>query len=347
MQITITYYIFTLSIGFFCLCLSFLHIFSIVPGDEAIAEQAKRQHSVMQDNTHSLDTLCPSQWDDYALIDSGHGRKLERFGRFHFIRPEPQALWAPHFDASIWDKADGVFSPSGEEKGQWKCAPHLPERWEMRFENLRFNALPTPFRHLGFFPEQSPHWQWTAHKIEKFIARYGRAPKILNLFAYSGLASLHAAQAGAEVTHIDASKKAIALAFENRGLSDMENAPIRFITEDAGRFVEKEVKRNKKYDGIMLDPPKYGRGPKGEIWQLNDDLPGLLAGCRHLLSDEALLFIVTIYAIRTSTNAIRSAIADLLEISHDALEAGELAIAENREQGRMIGQALYARWSSL
>ncbi len=300
----------------------------------------------MQHTPPILDTLCPMGWQDYALVDSGDGRKLERFGRYHFIRPEPQALWKPYFDDSIWGAADGVFAPSGDEKGQWKCKPHLPERWEMGFENLRFHALPTPFRHLGFFPEQSPHWQWTAEKIKAFIAHYGRAPKLLNLFAYSGLASLHAAQAGAEVTHIDASKKAIALAFDNRSLSKMDKAAIRFITEDAGRFVEKEQKRGKRYDGIMLDPPKYGRGPKGEVWQLNDDLPILLEKCKTLLSDEALLFIVTIYAIRTSTNAVRSAIHDLLGELQGNLEAGELTIAEDRPDGRMIGQALYARWSS-
>lgn len=301
------------------------------------------------DHPHLM-TLTPADWQDYALIDSGHGRKLERFGRYHFIRPEPQALWAPHFEPAIWDKAEGVFAPSGEDKGQWQLKTHLPERWEMQFEHLRFYALPTPFRHLGFFPEQSPHWQWTAEKIKRFITLYGRAPRILNLFAYSGLASLHAAHAGAEVTHIDASKKAIALGFDNRGLSGMQDAPIRFITEDAGRFVEKELKRGRQYDGIMLDPPKYGRGPKGEVWQINDDLPHLLQNCASLLSEEAAFFIITIYAIRTSTSAVRSAIMDILRpemmSDHTSFEAGELCIAEDRPDGRLIGQALYTRWAS-
>ena len=290
--------------------------------------------------------LPPEGWQDYALIDSGHGRKLERFGRFHFIRPEPQAMWTPFFDDSIWQAADGTFTASAEDKGRWQLSSHLPEKWDMQFDNIAFHAMPTPFRHLGFFPEQSPHWLWCAPKIEAFITQHGRAPRLLNLFAYSGLASLHAARAGAEVTHIDASKKAIAQAFDNRALAGLDDAPIRFITEDAGRFVDKEVRRGRLYDGIMLDPPKYGRGPKGEVWQIHEDLPQLLKGCRQLLSDTPLLFIITIYAIRTSTSAVASSIADLLDGCGGQLEAGELAISEDRENGRMIGQALYVRWSA-
>jgi 23S rRNA (cytosine1962-C5)-methyltransferase len=168
---------------------------------------------------------------------------------------------------------------------------------------------------------------------------------LLNLFAYSGLASLHAAQAGAEVTHLDASKKAVAQAFENRDLSALSTAPIRFITDDASRFVEREIRRGHHYDGIMLDPPKYGRGPKGEIWRLEEHLPTLLAGCRALLSDTPLLFIATIYAIRTSTSAVQSAVGDALAGMGGIFQAGELAIREEREEGRTIGQALYVRWS--
>jgi len=300
----------------------------------------------MTQNAPTFHCLTPKGWQDYALIDSGDGRKLERFGRFHFIRPEPQAMWAPFFDHSLWEQADGIFTASAEDKGRWQLSAHLPEKWDMQFENIAFHAMPTPFRHLGFFPEQSPHWQWCEKKIAGFIDTYGRAPRLLNLFAYSGLASLHAARAGAEVTHIDASKKAIAQAFDNRALAGLEDAPIRFITEDAGRFVEKEVRRNRVYDGIMLDPPKYGRGPKGEVWQIHEDLPRLLHGCQQLLSDTPLLFIITIYAIRTSTSAVYSSIADLLAGYDGQLEAGELAICEDRDGGRMIGQALFVRWSA-
>ncbi|HBP73691.1 MAG TPA: SAM-dependent methyltransferase, partial [Alphaproteobacteria bacterium] len=165
--------------------------------------------------------LCVDDWTDYALIDSGDGRKLERFGRYKFIRPEPQAMWAPRLDSTVW-AADGTFVASqgrgedDEDSGGWSLSPSLPEQWEVGYDGLRFIARPTPFRHLGFFPEQAPHWRWCADLIDRFLATHKRPPRILNLFAYSGVASIHAARAGAEVTHVDASRKAIAQAFENR-----------------------------------------------------------------------------------------------------------------------------------
>ena len=294
--------------------------------------------------TETLKILSPVGWDDYALLDSGEGQKLERFGPYKMIRPEAQALWGRHLDEHVWAEADAVFTADGDDKGRWQLASHLPASWEMGFEQIRFHAMPTPFRHLGFFPEQSPHWQWTETQIKAFLVRYGRPPRLLNLFAYSGLASLHAARAGAEVTHLDASKKAVSQAFDNRALSGLEDAPIRFITDDASRFVERELRRGRQYDGIMLDPPKYGRGPKGEVWHLAEDLPALLSGCSQLLSETPLCFIVTIYAIRTSTTAVRSAVGDVMAGHDGALEAGELVISEDRPEGRQIGQALYVRW---
>ena len=167
--------------------------------------------------------LYPTGWTEYRLLDSGDGQKLEQFGRYKFIRPEPQALWGKALPESDWAAADGLFvAGNTEDKGRWQLSDTLPASWEMSFEGVRFCALPTPFRHLGFFPEQSPHWQWTARKIAEFIAKEGRPPRLLNLFAYSGVASLHAAAAGAEVTHLDARKKAVAQAFDNRTLSGLE-----------------------------------------------------------------------------------------------------------------------------
>ena len=291
--------------------------------------------------------LYPEGWTDYRLVDSGQGLKLEQFGPYRFIRPEPQALWAKFLPESEWTCADGVFVTGGtEDKGRWQLSDKLPASWQMVFEEIKFTALPTPFRHLGFFPEQSPNWQWTAEKIKAFTRKARRAPKLLNLFAYSGVASLHAAAAGAEVTHLDASKKAVALAFDNRRLSGLENAPIRFITDDVLRFVAREQRRGNHYEGILLDPPKYGRGPKGEIWQINENLSELLSGCRALLSNEPLLFVATLYAIRTSTTAVHAAIADALEGLSGDISSGELALREDRVNGRGIGQALYVRWSS-
>jgi len=204
--------------------------------------------------------------------------------------------------------------------------------------------LPTAFRHLGFFPEQSVHWRWCAGQIAEFVARQGRPPQLLNLFAYSGVASLHAAASGAEVTHLDASKKAVSMAFDNRNLSGLQEAPIRFITDDAMGFLQREARRGRQYDAIILDPPKYGRGPKGEVWQLERDLHPLLQACRALLSDSPLFVVATLYAVRLSALAAHAALAAGMEGVSGQTESGEIAIVENRPAGRAIGQALFARW---
>ena len=288
--------------------------------------------------------LCVDDWTDYALIDSGDGRKLERFGRYKFIRPEPQAMWAPRLDSTAWT-ADGTFVASlgrgedDEDSGGWSLSASLPDQWEVGYDGLRFIARPTPFRHLGFFPEQAPHWRWCAGLIDRFLATHKRPPRILNLFAYSGVASIHAARAGAEVTHVDASRKAIAQAFENRDTAGLHDAPIRFITEDAMRFVEREARRGRQYDGILLDPPKYGRGPKGERWRIESDLVPLLKTCRGLLSETPLFLLLTIYAIRASSQAAHFAMADTVAGLGGAVTSGELASIEEQGVGKQDSQA--------
>ena len=252
--------------------------------------------------------LTPEDWEDYELIDSGSGQKLERFGKFFFVRPEAQALFSKDNKIKHWANNDGVFlSSGGDEGGKWKLRKTLPEKWEIRYDGLLFKASPTPFRHLGFFPEQAVHWRWCEKLINK--KTFSRKPKILNLFGYSGIASLHAAKLGAEVTHVDASKKAINMAFENRDLSKLNNAPIRFIIDDALSFAKREVRREIKYDGIILDPPKYGRGPKGEKWDIDTDLPLLLNEVRKLLSKDLLFIVLNAYAIRSSHLALLNSLA--------------------------------------
>jgi len=312
----------------------------------------------MSDTASSLMTalsrpalLYAADWADYELIDSGHGRKLERFGAYRFVRPEPQAMWAPRLGDAAW-KADGTFVPGknaaddDEDAGGWTLSSRLPAEWPVSYDGLRFLARPTPFRHLGFFPEQAPHWRWCADQISGFEATHGHRPRILNLFAYSGIASLHAARAGADVTHVDASRKAIAQAFENRDTAGLEDAPVRFITEDAMKFVEREIRRGRHYDGIILDPPKYGRGPKGERWRIEADLITILEGCRQLLSDEALFLVLTIYAIRASSQAAHHAMADVMSGRQGHVSSGELVSVETQDNPRVISQANFARWSS-
>ena len=295
--------------------------------------------------------LHPTKWNDYSLIDSGYGRKLERFGPFLFSRPEPQALWSQNLSRKIWDNAAGTFLSSSaledkDEGGKWSLKTNIPERWEMSYENIKFYAMPTAFRHLGFFPDQSPHWIWAAQKINKFILNTStrNPPKILNLFGYSGLASLHAAVNGASVTHVDASKKAISFAFENRNLSSFSNLPIKYLTDDALKFVNREIRRENRYDAIILDPPKYGRGPNGEKWELQKDLPILLNLLPQILSKNPLFVILNSYAIRSSYSSLHYALREVMTTYKGKVESGEISIFEDQDNPREISTAIFARW---
>ena len=297
--------------------------------------------------------LYPSKWNDYSLIDSGYGRKLERFGPYMFSRPEPQALWSQNLSKKIWNNAAGTFSTSSaledkDEGGKWSLKENIPERWEMSYENIKFYAMPTAFRHLGFFPDQSPHWVWAAQKINKFILNTStpNTPRILNLFGYSGLASLHAASNGASVTHVDASKKAISFAFENRNLSSFSNLPIKYLTDDALKFVNREIRRENRYDAIILDPPKYGRGPNGEKWELQKDLPILLNLLPQILSKNPLFVILNSYAIRSSYSSLHYALREVMTTYKGKVESGEISIFEDQDNPREISTAIFARWES-
>jgi len=295
--------------------------------------------------------LHASHWKDYALLDSGDGDKLERFGPYVFSRPEPQAIWKKNLSSKVWNNISGKFISSSstnndEIVGKWSLDKNLPEKWEMHFENLKFFATPTPFRHLGFFPDQSPHWLWAAKKIKLHQQLFSKKKpiKILNLFGYSGVASLHAAANGATVTHIDASKKAINFAFENRNLSSSEHLPIKFITDDAVKFVQREIRRNNRYDAIILDPPKYGRGPNGEKWELFKDLPFLLNLIPQILSKKPLFIILNSYAIRASYLSLHYALKDIMQGFAGSVQSGELCITEDQNNPRQISTAIFARW---
>ena len=294
--------------------------------------------------------LTPEGWHDVHLLDSGHGRKLEQVGPYRFIRPEMQAIWPPALDEAEWQKADGEFiasaanKTSDDEGGKWKLSPNLPAEWPLRYDRIDFMAMPTPFRHLGFFPEQSAHWQWCAERCRDFSRQHGRPPKVLNLFGYTGVASLHAAHNGAEVTHVDSSKKAIAQAFENRNQAGLDDVPIRFITEDARSFVKREIRRERFYDGVILDPPKYGRGVKGEVWRMEEDINPLLADIASILSDEACFVVLTSYAIRSSFLSLHHLMAHHMANRAGNVTSGELAVEETTPRQFRIGQAIFARW---
>ncbi len=281
-------------------------------------------------------------WSDYALLDSGDGRKLERYGPYSVVRPEPQALWSPKLPPELWARADAVFDPSDEEDaGRWRFQGKPKESWPMAWGEARFQARFTAFRHLAFFPEQAANWAWLDERIR---AAEGQ-PKVLNLFGYTGVASLVCAAAGAAVTHVDASKKAIGWARENAALSGLESRPIRWICEDARRYVQREVRRGSRYEGIILDPPKYGRGPDGEVWRLFENLPELSTLCAELLSENASFLLLNAYAERISGAALAGLLADKLTKRGGRIEWGELALVQDGGE-RQVGMSFYARWAA-
>lgn len=287
--------------------------------------------------------LIADDWSDYALLDSGNRRKLERAGPYRIIRPEPQALWPPGLSENDW-RADAVFEAGeGEERGTWQHGPALPDSWVLHYGNLAFVARCTPFRHLGFFPEHAVHWRRIAAALSARRAETDQPPAVLNLFGYSGLASLIAARAGARVTHVDASKKAIGYAVENQRQAGLEDRPIRWLVDDAVRFAEREVRRGRHYEGIILDPPKYGRGPKGEVWRFHEDLPRLLAACRQLLGTDPLFVILTAYAVQLSFLALHHALSHHLDGLDGAVESGEMVLPEE-SIGRLLPTAIFAAW---
>ncbi len=286
--------------------------------------------------------LSSPDWEDYALLDSGDGKKLERFGPYKLVRPEPEAMWRPALPEKEWNTAQAVFEPSSEELGgHWISKPDLPESWVMRYKNLRFRVQLTASRHVGVFPEQAGQWDW----IEKQVQTAGRPLQVLNLFGYSGLASLAAAEAGAQVTHLDASKKVVTWAHENLRLSNMEDRPVRWIVDDALKFVQREARRNSRYDGIILDPPKFGRGPKGEVWEFYKLIPNLLQSCRQILSEHPRFVVLTAYAVKASSVTLYYAMQEMMAGRRGTTTAGEVVLDE-KSAGRILSMAIFSRWES-
>ena len=280
---------------------------------------------------------------DYRMIASGNRRKLERFGKIIVDRPEPQDLWQPRADEKIWADAHAVFSANDdEESGRWRTNKPVPESWPVRLENaVTLTCRLSAFRHLGIFPEQLPHWRWMIEALKQ-PSGVDR-PRVLNLFAYTGAATLLAAHAGAEVTHVDASKKAVTWARENQTASGLKDAPVRWMLEDARKFVQREVRRGKQYDVILVDPPKFGRGPNNETWDLFIDLPDMLRNCAALLSGPRSALVLTAYAIRASALMLDQLCREALAEKGGRFESGELAIREE-DSARAVPTSLFTRW---
>jgi len=296
-----------------------------------------------------VQTLTTHPSDSYSLLDSGEGEKLEQFGSVIVARPDPQVLWKKLLPPNEWEKADIYFFRKGEKSG-WQFRKKIPERWELQFGGLHFWIRPSAFKHVGLFPEQLPNWEWLkqviSHSARDGSVSGGKSkvinqPQVLNLFGYTGGATLACVQAGAAVVHVDGSKVAITLARENTALSGLANKPIRWILDDVTTFVKREIKRGRRYDGLILDPPAYGHGPKKEIWKIEKDFLPLLDLCAKILSDEPIFFLMNGYASGYSEIAYGNALYDI--ISKSNIEIGELTIQESSNDGRLLPAGIFAR----
>ena len=279
---------------------------------------------------------------DYELLDSGESEKLERYGKFVLSRPDPQALWNKNLPIEEWQKADAVFARSGE-KGGWKNKPNVPEKWKIVFGGLSFFVKPTAFKHTGLFPEQEANWRWIIDKIKS--AKLNRPISVLNLFGYTGGATLAALSAGAEVAHIDGSKSAITWAKENAVLSGLDSKPVRWILDDAREFVKREIRRGVRYDGIVMDPPAFGHGPKKELWKIEDDFLGLMKLCQEVLSDTPIFFLINGYSAGYSAIAYENNLSSIEKKFGGEIEKGELAIEESGTN-RLLPAGIFARWAT-
>ncbi len=288
-----------------------------------------------------MQLLRPLRWDDYELLDCGESFRLERFGKYILSRPDPQIIWKKKLPESEWQKADAVYERTTEDKGLWvKKNPNLPYKWILKYKNLSFYAKLTPFKHTGIFPEQTVQWDF----IQEKILQSKRAVNILNLFAYTGIASLAAAAAGGKVTHVDASFPAIGWAKENQDVSNLRDKPIRWIEDDCLKFVGREIKRGVKYDGIIMDPPAFGHGPEGQMWKFNKDFPKLFELCMQILSGDPLFILVNAYAISSSHLMLKNVFEDFLGDKGE-INSGELTLEENRNN-RLLSTGIFASWSS-
>jgi 23S rRNA (cytosine1962-C5)-methyltransferase len=283
-----------------------------------------------------LKVIVAEPWSDWGLIDSGGGLKYERYGKVRVIRPEPQAMWEPA--ANDWDP-DASFVPGSDEEGggRWVLHKQVPGHWPLERDGVRFEASLTPFRHLQFFPDMAPQWDWMRVRAE--------GAEVMNLFGYTGVGTLLLSEAGAKLTHVDASKKSVEQGKRNAELSGLKDRPIRWLVDDAAKFTAREVRRGRRYDGILLDPPKFGRGPTGETWRLEEHLAPLLEDTARLLDKDSRFLVLTVYAVRMSALSLGELLRQKLAGLGGTVEVGEMAVREER-RGLLLPTALFARWSA-
>ncbi len=283
--------------------------------------------------------ILADQWEDYEILDCGDGMKKERWGDFILVRPDPQVIWP--LAASDWGDFDAFYHRSKKGGGRWEFRNRLPEFWKINYGNAVYKIRPTDFKHTGLFPEQAANWDWFSERIRKASSQ----PKLLNLFGYTGGASIAAALAGASVCHVDAAKGMVAWCRENAALSGLTNAPMRYIVDDCVKFVEREIRRGNRYDGIIMDPPSYGRGKNGEVWQFEKDLWGFLQKCRQLLSPSPLFFLVNAYTSGISPTIVGNLVRETLDGIGGKVVSGEIGIPIGGGSNA-LPCGLYSRWQS-
>ncbi len=290
--------------------------------------------------------LTADQWKDYELIDAGEEEKLERWGKYILRRPDPQAIWRRNPGLKkIWENPDMFYHRSQKGGGSWENIKRIPESWQIQYQNMKFVIKPTAFKHTGLFPEQAANWEWLMDQIDSKYIKKGETPKILNLFAYTGGATVACAFAGGMVTHIDASKGMTQIAKENMKLSGLENQGSKFIVEDVVKFVQREIKRGNKYDGIIMDPPVYGRGPEGQLWEIERDLVNLLELCSKILSDKASFFLINAYATEFSHTSIRNILQLSIQRKFGGIvSSGELGLPFSKNADLILPCGIYGRW---
>ncbi len=284
--------------------------------------------------------IIANDWKDYELLDTGDGDKLERWGDYVLRRPDPQIIWRIQEEDKQWQNADAVYHRSKSGGGHWEATNHLPERWTVRYKELQFYVKAMGFKHTGIFPEQAVNWDWMMEKIK--TAK--RDIQVLNLFSYTGAATVACASAGAAVCHVDAAKGMVALAKENLQLSGLGNCPVRFITDDVVKFVQREQRREKKYDAIIMDPPSYGRGPNGEVWSIEQNLYPLIEDCMKILSDKPLFFLINSYTTGFSPTVLSNLLKLTLEKNYGGkIYCDEIGLPEKRS-GLILPCGIFGRW---
>lgn len=317
-----------------------LRLFLQVPGGYSFSGCCRIGRTIMEGRFTKM--LVANDWKDYELIDTGDGEKLERWGGYVLRRPDPQIIWPLQKETAAWKQANAQYHRSSSGGGQWEEKAKLPERWTISYGDLKFHIKPTSFKHTGLFPEQAANWNWMMDKIRTS----GRRIRVLNLFAYTGGATVACASAGAEVVHVDAAKGMVQWAKENAALSGLADRPVRYITDDVFKFVQREQRRGSKYDAIIMDPPSYGRGPNGEMWKLESDLYRFVESCTGILTDNPLFFLINSYTTGISSSVLTNILTMTLKNSYGGTITSDEIGLPITQSGLRLPCGILGRWES-